>query len=190
MYWQPAAVGMLLALLVVTPAHAADDEWSSEQPARFGVDLGLGAHLRDGGNVQSLSFGYTPWRVVALVVNVERNYIPTGLRSYPDGYSTTRGGTLTFISGELRCTVPLAQRVSPYALVGRGAGISRPNVTDIFPDRVTNTVDVFYVGGGMRVPLGPRLEALVDARFLIRVDRKGEGLGAMMPIRAGVRCRF
>jgi hypothetical protein len=189
MPWQPAAVCTVLALLVVTPAQAAD-EGRSAQPDRFSVDLGVGSHLKDGGNLQSLSFGYTPWRALTLLVNVERDHVPTRRRSYPDGYSVTRGGTLTTVSGELRYTVPVGERVLSYGLVGRGAGRSHPNVSDIFPNRVTRTADVLYVGGGVRVPLRPPLAVFVDAKFLIHVDREGEGLGAMLPIRAGVTWRF
>jgi hypothetical protein len=189
MRWQRAAVCTVLIWLVVAPAEA-DEGTSSAQAGRFSVDLGLGAHLKDGGNLQSLSFGYTPWRALTVLVNVERNHVPTRGRTYPDGYSVTRGGTLTSVSGELRYTVPVGERVSPYALVGRGAGISRPNVDDTFPNQVSNTADVFYVGGGVRVPLRPRLAVFVDTKFVIHIDRHGEGLGAMMPIRAGVNWRF
>ena len=67
------------------------------------MHLGVGSHLSEGGNLQSLSLGYDASGGVTLLVNVERNHVPTRLRSF----SATRGGTLTSLSGELRYTVPV-----------------------------------------------------------------------------------
>ena len=87
--------------------------------------------------------------------------------------------------------MPLGERLSPFVVAGRGAGISPPNVNHLFPGRVTHVVDVFYAGGGMRVPLGPRFDVFVDARFLILAGRRNvDVLGAMLPIRADVTWRF
>jgi hypothetical protein len=188
MQWPSVAVWTVLALCVAAPAKA-EDEGRSE-PGRFSLDLGLGGHLTDGGNLQSVAFGYNPWRGLTLLMNIERNHVPTRVRTYEDGYSVTRGGTLTSLTGEFRYTVPLAQRLFPYALVGRGVGLSEPNVNDRFPTRVTNTADVFYVGGGVRIPIRRHLAVFADSKFLIQINREGEGLGAMMPIRAGVTWRF
>ena len=53
MPWQPAAVCTILAMLVVAPAHAADEPTSSGQPRPFSVHLGLGSHLKEGGDVNA-----------------------------------------------------------------------------------------------------------------------------------------
>jgi hypothetical protein len=189
MRWQSMAICTALAVLAVAPAHAAEEARPAES-GRFSVDLGMGAHLQNGGTLQSLSFGYAPWRTLSLLVNVERNHVPTRVRTYPDGYSVTRGETLTTVAGELRFIVPVRGHLLPYALVGIGAGLSQPNVNANFPHRVTNTTDVFYVGGGVRVPVRRRFAVFVDSKFMMRIDREGEGLGAMLPIRGGVTWGF
>jgi hypothetical protein len=47
--------------------------------------------------------------------------------------SASRGGTLMFVSGELRLALPPADLVSPFAIAGIGRGVSRPNVNAAFP---------------------------------------------------------
>jgi hypothetical protein len=78
--------------------------------------------------------------------------------------------------------------VSPFFLAGSGAGISRPNVTGNFADRVTNVARLGYAGGGVRVTLRPQLDLFVDGRFMLFAER--DVLGARVPIRAGVTWRF
>jgi len=186
MGWLPAAVATSLAILVAAPAHASEEQTASNAP--FSVHLGLGSQVNEGGNVQSLSLGYTPGRDVTLLVNVERDHVPSQVRTYPGGGSETRGGTFTSVSGEVRYGVPLGGRVSPFLLAGLGGGISRPNVTGRFPDRVTNAVSLKYAGGGVRVAVRPRLDLFVDGRFMLYAER--DGLGALLPVRAGVTWRF
>jgi hypothetical protein len=186
MHWQPAAVCTFLAILVVAPAHASDERESSDRPRRFSVHLGLGSQLNAGGHLQSLSVEYAPWRAVTLLVTVERDHVPSQVRRYAD--PARRGGTVTSISAEVRYRMPLGERLSPFIMAGRGGGISHPSVNDIFPDRVTNTVELVYAGGGIRVPLRPRLDVLVDARCLILVE--GDIPIWRLPIRGGVTWRF
>jgi hypothetical protein len=78
--------------------------------------------------------------------------------------------------------------VSPYALAGVGRGISRPNVNDLFPDRVTNDVTLLFAGGGVRVPVTEQLSAFADMRFVIQGER-GE-TGVFLPVRGGLTWRF
>jgi hypothetical protein len=98
MHWRLAALFAFLVILIGAPAHAQGAGMSR----RFSVDLGLGSHVMAGGDVESMSVGFAISRIVALAATVERSHIPTKLRTYPDGYSVTRNGTLTSISGEFR----------------------------------------------------------------------------------------
>ena len=187
MQWQCVAACTIVALSVAGPATAQDRE-SATRLRPFSVQLAAGSHLRDGGNLQALSFGYAPWRSFTLLVQVERAHIPTRRRTHPDGFSATRGGTLTWISGEVRYAMPLAERVSPYVVAGSGAGRARPNVNDVFPDPVTNVAQGFYAGGGLRVPLTSRVEVFGDLRVLLMIER--DAAHAMLPVRAGLAWRF
>jgi hypothetical protein len=188
MPWRFAAVCTFLAMLAATPAHAMGGEQSSEPSLPFSVHLGAGAHLNEGGNLQSLSFGYTPWRGVTFLVNVERDHVPTKVTTYPDGFAASRGGTLTTAGAELRYTAPIGRRVSPYVMTGGAAGVSRPNVNDIFPNRVSNLARMMYAGGGVRIPVRPHLDVFADARFMLWIER--DSVGGLLPIRGGVTWRF
>ena len=42
-------------------------------------------------------------------------------------------------------------------LVGLAAGLSRPNVTDLFPNHITTEVRTPFVGGGIQGPLRRRV---------------------------------
>jgi opacity protein-like surface antigen len=181
----------LLAVLVAAPAHAADEQQPSDRFPRFSVHVGVGSHLNDGGNHLSVSFGYNPWRTITLLVNVERSHIPTRVRTYVDGYSATRNGTQTLISGEFRYTLPFSQRLSPFLMVGRGAGPSRVNVNEYFPiPRETRTADSFYLGGGVRIPFAAHFEAFADGRLLLGAERGRDSMFGRAPIRGGVAWRF
>ena len=186
-----AAVCTLLVLLATASAHAQGAQTPTDPPPRFSLEFGVGSHLTNGGDVEAVSFGYRPHPDMTLLVMVERDYIPTRVTQYPDGYSATRGGTLAFVSGEFRYTVPIGTRVSPYGFLGRGIGLSRPHVDEWFPqDARTRTTDTVYLGGGARIRLRPRLDLFVDAKFMFHADREGEGLGAMVPIRGGIAWLF
>jgi hypothetical protein len=189
MHWLRVAVWTFLAILVVGPANASAQGAAPEPPRRFSVNLSAGSHFRDGGDSQAFSFGYTPWRGLTLMLGVERGHMPTRVSRFPNGFSATRNGTLTFISGEVRYAVPLG-RVAPFGLVGRGAGWSRPNVNDIFPKPVKSLADVVYAGGGVYVLFHPALAVSIDARLELFMDRESLGMGARLPIRAGVAWRF
>jgi hypothetical protein len=153
------------------------------------VQLAGGPTLTGGGNVLSAAFGYSPASRLELLLNVERNHLPFQLERFPDGYSATRGGTMTFVSGELRLALLPAGRVSPFAVAGGGGGVSRPNVNAEFPDRVSNDLRVLYIGGGVRVPLGRGFSLLGDARAMLALEGY-DGVMAVWPVRAGVAWRF
>jgi hypothetical protein len=177
----------LLALLGVVPAEAQNTS-SSAQLRRFSLTVGAGSNIKDGGDGQAVSFGYSPTRGVTLLGNVERNHVPTRRTQYTDGYSLTRGGTVTFVSGEVRYAPLEGRRVSPFVLGGAGIGQSRPNVNDMFPDEVTNTARVIYGGGGVLFNLSPSVAVGVEAKLLLLAER--DDVGAMAPIRGVVTWRF
>ena len=190
MDWYRSGACACLLLLVAAPAHAQEAA-PTDPPYRFGIEFGLGSHVSDGGDAQLVSFGYHPHRDMTVVVNLERDYLPTRVTHYPDGYAATRGGMLAFASGEFRYTVPIGARVSPYGFAGTGLGVQRPNVNEFFPHPPNNSaVHVFYVGGGAKVRLHPRLEFLVDGRFMVYATRQADGFGALLPVRAGLAWRF
>jgi hypothetical protein len=115
--------------------------------------------------------------------------LPFRRDSFSDGFSVTRGGTLTLVSGEVRASLFPPDRVSPYVLAGIGAGVSRPTVNDVFPDPVENDLRAGYVGGGVRVPLRNGLSVFGDARAMLAVEG-GDGIMGVLPVRAGVTWRF
>ena len=71
-----------------------------------------------------------------------------------------RGGTYLLGSVELRFAPRGRGRVGPFATAGFAAGVSRPNVNEVFPTPVTNGARAVFGGGGLLVPLvrgSPRL---------------------------------
>jgi hypothetical protein len=160
-----------------------------EQRHRLSVQLAGGPTLTGGGNVLSAAFAYLPASRLELLVNIERTHLPFRLQRAPDGDSATRGGTMTFVSGELRLALLPAERVSPFAVAGVGGGVSRPTVNAEFPDRVSNGLRVLYLGGGVRIPLRRGFSLLGDARAMLALEGN-DGVLAVWPIRAGVAWRF
>jgi hypothetical protein len=79
--------------------------------------------------------------------------------------------------------------MGPFALAGFAAGVSHPNVNDVFPTPVTNAARAVFGGGGLQVPLDTRVAVFVDARMLIGAEGS-EGIMAVAPVRAGVAWRF
>jgi hypothetical protein len=189
------AVSLLFLLVpnVVTgqTSIATSAPSDSEGRERLSLQAAAGAPtLIGGGNVLSAAFGYSPASRLELLLNVERTHLPFQLERFPDGgYSATRGGTMVFVSGELRLALLPADRVSPFAMVGVGGGVSRPNVNAEFPDRVRNDLRVLYLGGGVRVPLRRGFSLLGDVRVMIALEGDDGGLG-LWPVRAGLAWRF
>src|SRR5687768_17185073 len=153
-------------------------------PTRFSLQAAAGPTLNGGGHVLSAAFGYSPASRLELLLNIERDHLPLQLKRFPDGgFSATRGGTMTFVSGELRAALRPADRVSPYAIAGVGGGVSRPNVNAQFPDPVRHRIRVVYFGGGVRVPLRRELSFFGDARAMLALEGN-DGILAVWPVRA------
>ena len=171
-----------IAVLLLTPAAAAG------QQGPISVGGAVGSNLNGGGNGQSLSIGFAAGKRIDFVVSAERNHLPTAVTRFERGSSATRGGTTTFVSGEVQFLPLTFSRISPYALAGVGRGISRPNVNEFFPTRVENDATLFFAGGGVRVPITDHLSAFADIRFVLQSEI-GE-LGAFQPVRGGVTWRF
>ncbi|MGH7556130.1 MAG: hypothetical protein ACREMQ_24265, partial [Longimicrobiales bacterium] len=107
---------------------------------------------------------------------------------YPSGFAATRGGTLRVVSGEVRFDLLSGRRFSPYVLVGAGRGVSRPNVNDVFTDRVRNDLTVVFAGTGVRVPLGRNVSVFGDIRFGLAAER--DVVMPILPVRGGVALHF
>lgn len=174
-------------LLVATPAMAAGQ--TSSTPSRWSASASGGTTLNGGGTVVAGAAGFAPASRLELLVNVERIHLPFEREQFSDGYSLTRGGTLTFVSGEARLALFPPERVSPFLLAGAGGGISRPNVNADFPNPVRNNLRVAYVGAGVRVPLGRRLGLIADVRGMLAVE-DNDGVLGLLPVRAGIAWRF
>ena len=121
-----------LLSLVLMPCGAAAQTPDAAGPAldRFTVQAGAGPLLRGGGYDASASFGFSPLSRLDLLVTVERTHLPFQRDTFSDGYSVTRGGTLTSVGGEVRVSFLPPHRVSPYGFAGIGGGVSRPTVND------------------------------------------------------------
>ena len=180
------------ALIVVSllslalPAVAA----AQADTGPLSIQGAVGTNANVGGNTQALSVGFSPGERVSLLLNLERIHMPTEVDYYENGYSATRGGTTTFVSGEIQVVPVRFARVSPYVLAGAGTGRSRLNVNDIFPDPITNTAALLFVGGGVRVPATSHLSVFADARFTLQVERENDGVFLFVPVRAGIAWRF
>jgi hypothetical protein len=156
------------------------------------VQGALGSHIGDGGDAQSLSLGvwFGERERFGVVVNVERSYVPAEVTFIDGGYSARRGATTRFISGEFRYVPITYKGISPYVLAVVGRGVSRPNVNQFFPDRVTHTVTLQGPGFGVRVLVTEHLSAFADLRFMFQ-NRRGEpDAGGFGPLRGGLAWRF
>lgn len=187
-------IAAVMVLCVFVPRVAAAQTSTGEPPPPAGdserrhhgsLQVAGGPILTSvGGYVLSAAFGYSLPRL-ELLVNVERNHVPF----QSSGSSSTRGGTLTFVSGELRFAWRPPNRVSPFAIAGAGLGVSRPNVNDVFTDPVTNDLRVMYLGGGVRIPLRRGFSLSGDARCMLALEGD-DGLLAVWPVRASLAWRF
>ena len=172
-------------IVTIGPAAMTAEENSRNHPT---VQFAVGSHVTGGGNSQSLSFGVPAGPYLNFLVSAERSHIPTEINRYEHGYGATRGGTLKFVSAEARVSPRPFARLSPYALAALGRGASRPNVNELFRDRVTNEATLLFLGGGVRVPLTGHVSAFADARFVMQGER-GE-VGVILPIRGGLAWKF
>ena len=184
---------VILALGLSAAAAAAQDRLGAAPVApklRFSLEGATGLQVYYDGSMQSFSFGFAPTRSLTLLVSAERSYVADKIELYEDGFGSERGGTEQFVSGEVRYAFFPSKRVSAYVLGGTGRGISRPNVNEFFPDKKERGIQVLYYGGGVRIPVRPRLDAFVDARLIMAVEARSDYFGVRFPVRAGVAWRF
>lgn len=178
-------------LLLLSPQVVASQTADTARAGldRFSLEVGAGPLLQSGGHHLSAAFGFSPLSRVDLVVSVERDRLPFQRETFSDGFSVTRGGTLTAVSGEVRASVFPPHRASPYGLAGIGGGVSRPTVNAAFPDPVENDLRIVYFGGGVRVPIRNGLSVFGDARAMLALEG-GDGIMGVWPVRAGIAWRF
>jgi hypothetical protein len=157
---------------------------------RVSIQAAVGTHANVAGNNQALSVGFSPGDRVTLLISAERLHLPTEVEQFEYGSSATRGGTTTFVSGEIQVVPVKFARVAPYVLAGVGAGRSRLNVNDLFPDPVTNNAALLFFGGGIRVPATSNLSVFADARFTLQLERESAGVFLFVPVRGGLAWRF
>jgi hypothetical protein len=182
------AVSVFLAFIpVVATGQTADTTGPGLD--RFSLQVAAGPLLQSGGYNASAAFGFSPISRLDFIVNVERNHLPFQRETFTDGYSITRGGTLTTVSAEVRASLLPPHRVSPYGFAGIGGGVSRPTVNDDFPTPVENDLRTVYFGGGLRVPLRGGLSIFGDARAMMTLEG-GDGIMGIWPVRAGLAWRF
>ena len=195
-----AAAGLLFVLvprvLMAQPGagtqatQTADDS----RPRRLSVNFAAGVTIPSGsdsaGNVLSVALGYSPTPKVTFLVSGVRAHRPTNIQQFTGGdVSTTRGGTLQFVGGEVRFTLRPGQRVSPYVMTGAGVGVWHGNVDDTFPTASSEKTRVLFAGGGVLVPLGPHLRVSGDVGFVFLVGER-DAIALFLPLRAGLAWRF
>ena len=186
-----ALTAAVLLFLVLSPRAVTGQTLDTARPEfdRFSLQVAAGPLLKSGGHTLSAALGFSPISRLDFVVNVERDHLPFRRETFSDGYSLTRGGTLTAVSGEVRASVLPPHRVSPYGFAGIGGGVSRPTVNDTFPTPVENDLRIVYFGGGVRVPISGGLSVFGDARVTLALEG-GDGLLGIWPVRAGLGWRF
>ena len=178
-------VGKLIVLVLSLSAVEA-----AAQEHRLSLEGAAGFQTYYRGTVQTVAFGFAPTRSLTLLVSATRSSVRDRIQQYDDGYDAERGGTEQFVSGELRYAFLPRRRVSPYVLGGFGGGVSHPSVNELFPDDNERQIHVIYYGGGVRIPVGARLDAFVDARFTMAVEARSDYFSVRYPVRAGVAWRF
>jgi hypothetical protein len=192
------AAGVCLLFVLVprlVAGQASADEHAPRTPVdnqsrRLSVHLAAGATIPSGNegsaNVQSVSVGYPPTPKLTVLVSGGRTHMPAHARQFPNGSFREPGGTLQFVSGELRFALRSGERVSPYALAGAGFGVWRRN--EAIAEPLTNAARVLFSGGGLVVPLGPHLRVSGDVGVLLLIERDVPHL--FLPVRAGLAWRF
>jgi hypothetical protein len=179
---------VMLVLALSAAAASAQDAAGGPQP-RWSIEGAAGVQLDYTGTVQSVAFGFAPTRSLTLLIGAERSRTEDEIEFYPDGYASERGGLVEFVSAELRYAFFPNKRVSPYAVVGTGRGVERPNVNEFFPHGVDRKIVVIYYGAGARIPIHRRLDAFADWRLIITGDDAAE-MAVLGPLRAGIAFRF
>jgi hypothetical protein len=148
-----------------------------------------GPTMLDAGNSVAAGVGLSPTSWLTIVVNGERTHVSSRITRDGQVVSASRGGTLLLGTTEVRFGPFGRRRLGPFALAGLAAGVSRPNVNDLFPHRVTNGVLAMFFGGGVAAPLGERLAVFADARIMVGAEGR-EGMVGVAPVRVGLTWRF
>ena len=170
---------MLVMALVVARAASGQS---------FELSASAGPTITDAGSSIAAGVGFGPTSRLTLFANIERTHLVSRTTRNEGVISSFRGGTFLLASAELRFAPFGRDRVGPFGLAGVAAGASRPNVTELFPTPVTNSMRGLFVGGGLLLPMSARLTAFADTRMLLGLDGS-EGM-AVGTLRAGANWRF
>jgi opacity protein-like surface antigen len=182
--------GLVMLVLVLSAAAASAQDAAERAPQlRWSIEGAGGVQLSYTGTIQSVAFGFAPTRSLTLLIGAERSRTDDEIEYYADGYASERGGLVEFVSAELRYAFFANRRVSPYAVVGAGGGVERPNVNEFFPHGIDRKIVVMYYGAGARIPIHRRLDAFADWRLIITGDDAAE-MAVLGPLRAGIAFRF
>jgi hypothetical protein len=182
-------VSTFFLITLTAPPVAAQAPDASRPLGRFTFQAAAGPLIKSGGHTVSAGVGFSPISRIDLAVNVARDHIPFRREVTSDSSSMTRGGTLAYVSGEIRASIMPPHRVSPYVFGGIGAGVSQPNVNSNFPIAVENKLRVVYAGAGLRIPISRGLSIFGDGRVMLGME-DNDGLLGMWPVRAGLTWRF
>ena len=176
-------LAVIAVLLLVSPDIASGQT--------FFLHGAGGPTMIDRGSSVAAGAGFSPTSRLTVIVDVERTHISSRLHTDDHGVSSAfRGGTLTVAVAALRVTLLGRDRVGPYALAGMAAGVSRPNVNDLFPSQVTTEVRGPFFGGGIQVPLRNRVTLFADVRMMLVSGKEADELFAVTPVRAGIAWCF
>ena len=154
----------------------------------FELHGSAGPTMTDTGNSLAAGAGFSPTSRLTIVFDFERTHLSSRTSRNGGVVSSFRGGTLLLGTAGLRFEPFGRDRFGPFGVAGVAAGVSRPNVNDMFPGRVTNSVRAMFVGGGVHVPFGA-LAVFADARIMVGSEGN-EGIVAIAPARAGIAWRF
>jgi hypothetical protein len=179
----------VMLVLVLSAAAASAQDAAGGPQLRWSIEGAAGMQLDYTGTIQSVAFGFAPTRSLTLLIGAERSRTEDEIEFYPDGYASERGGLVEFVSAELRYAFFPNRRVSPYAVVGAGGGVERPNVNEFFPHGVDRNIVAIYYGAGARIPIHRRLDAFADWRLIVTGDDAAE-MAVLGPLRAGIAFRF
>jgi hypothetical protein len=174
--------GVVTLLLLTFPAVSSGQT--------FALHGAAGPTMTDPGHSVAAGLEFSPTSHLTFLVDFERTHLPSRIQTYDRVTSAFRGGTVTLVAPALRLSLLGNDRVGPYGLVGLAAGVSRPNVTDLFPDDVSHQVRAPFFGGGIQMPLKNHLAFFAEARMMLVVGKEADELFALAPFRAGVAWRF
>lgn len=177
-------LAVMTVLVLVSPPVASGQT--------FQLQGSGGRTMADPGYSLAAGLGFSPTSRVTFMVDVERTHLSSRLSSDPRRgvVSAFRGGTVTVAAPALLVSLLGRDRIGPYGLVGLAAGVSRPNVTDIFPDRISTEVRAPFFGGGIQVPLRNRVTIFAEARMMLVIGTGADDLFAVAPFRAGLAWHF